>query len=97
MHDGGCAGVAAAVLRQAVRLRAQGPMPCPVEGGQGMHGQPPLTAAQAAAIRHSHPMWLVERWLPRFGPTELAALLTANNRHASAGRPALSPVVGRRA
>ena len=29
---------------------------------------------------HSHPAWLVERWLARFGELETASLLRANNR-----------------
>lgn len=31
------------------------------------------------AMRFSHPVWLVERWLPRFGFDETRALLEANN------------------
>jgi 16S rRNA (cytosine967-C5)-methyltransferase len=32
------------------------------------------------AILHSHPIWLVERWLARFGEERTLALLDANNR-----------------
>ena len=31
------------------------------------------------AIRHSHPNWMVRRWLARFGPEETLALLQWNN------------------
>jgi 16S rRNA (cytosine967-C5)-methyltransferase len=36
--------------------------------------------AAALAARHSHPLWLVERWLQRFGPDETRALLEWNDR-----------------
>jgi 16S rRNA (cytosine967-C5)-methyltransferase len=42
------------------------------------------TSANALAAAASHPPWLVERWLQRFGPEETAALLRWNNT-----RPAL--------
>ncbi|NJD09104.1 MAG: hypothetical protein FIB01_01240 [Gemmatimonadetes bacterium] len=43
---------------------------------------PPLAADPRAhlATWGSHPEWLVERWLARFGPDEAAALVAANNR-----------------
>jgi len=47
------------------------------------HGLPqPRTGdtAEDLAIRHSHPTWMVRRWLNRFGPIDTAALLTWNNR-----------------
>jgi 16S rRNA (cytosine967-C5)-methyltransferase len=31
------------------------------------------------SVTHSHPEWLVRRWLARFGPAETEALLSANN------------------
>jgi len=34
------------------------------------------------AAKHSHPSWLVERWLDRFGPENTEALLEHNNRRA---------------
>ncbi|MGA2900762.1 MAG: transcription antitermination factor NusB, partial [Candidatus Acidiferrales bacterium] len=40
-------------------------------------GIPP---AERLGIVHSHPAWLVERWLARFGELETASLLQANNR-----------------
>ena len=36
--------------------------------------------AGALAARHSHPPWLVERWLDRFGPDETSRLLQWNDR-----------------
>jgi 16S rRNA (cytosine967-C5)-methyltransferase len=36
--------------------------------------------AEDLAIRHSHPTWLVRRWLDRFGPDETTELLEWNNR-----------------
>jgi 16S rRNA (cytosine967-C5)-methyltransferase len=35
-----------------------------------------------AALRHSHPRWLVEKWWDWIGPEETRALLEANNRPA---------------
>ena len=36
-------------------------------------------AAEYLAIRHSHPTWMVRRWLDRLGPDETEALLRWNN------------------
>jgi 16S rRNA (cytosine967-C5)-methyltransferase len=43
---------------------------------------PEVTGSDAAALaeRHSHPLWLVERWLDRFGPHETQGLLEWNDR-----------------
>ncbi len=38
------------------------------------------TAADELAVAFSHPVWLVERWLGRFGPERTRALLAADNR-----------------
>ena len=35
--------------------------------------------ASALSVRYSHPEWLVERWLARFGPERLVRLLEHNN------------------
>jgi len=35
--------------------------------------------AAALGVAHSHPAWLVKRWLARFGPVRTADLLRANN------------------
>ncbi|MDQ3138999.1 MAG: 16S rRNA (cytosine(967)-C(5))-methyltransferase RsmB, partial [Gemmatimonadota bacterium] len=37
------------------------------------------SSAEALAEAHSHPRWLVARWLQRFGPDETVALLHWNN------------------
>jgi 16S rRNA (cytosine967-C5)-methyltransferase len=39
-----------------------------------------LTRAERLAILHSHPLWIVERWLSRLGESRTIALLEANNR-----------------
>ena len=39
-----------------------------------------LTRAERLAILHSHPLWIVERWLSRLGDSRTIALLEANNR-----------------
>jgi 16S rRNA (cytosine967-C5)-methyltransferase len=41
---------------------------------------PNVPAAERLAILHSHPTWMVERWLTRFGEPRTIALLEANNR-----------------
>ena len=39
-----------------------------------------IGATEAMAIAHSHPTWLVERWLRTFGKQQTVALLESNNR-----------------
>jgi 16S rRNA (cytosine967-C5)-methyltransferase len=39
-----------------------------------------IPEAERLGILHSHPTWLVERWLARFGKQRTLALLEANNR-----------------
>lgn len=39
-----------------------------------------LATAEKLAVLHSHPTWLVERWLERFGEEQTVALLQADNR-----------------
>jgi 16S rRNA (cytosine967-C5)-methyltransferase len=41
---------------------------------------PGMDSAERLAILHSHPAWMVKRWLPRFGEAQTIALLEANNR-----------------
>jgi len=41
--------------------------------------------AESMAAWGSHPHWIVERWLARFGPEATRSLLTANNRHVPVG------------
>ena len=63
-----CAGV----LRNVVRMRASNSVPSPSEE-EG-------SAADALAIAASHPTWMVERWLERYGRDSTMQLLAANNR-----------------
>lgn len=55
--------------------------------------------AAALAERHSHPRWLVERWLERFGPGETRRLLEWNDRRPrlvlQAAREGLADLEGR--
>jgi 16S rRNA (cytosine967-C5)-methyltransferase len=39
-----------------------------------------IAPAERLAILHSHPTWMVERWLARLGEADTIALLEANNR-----------------
>jgi len=41
---------------------------------------PGMSAAERLAILHSHPTWMVTRWLARFGEPQTIPLLEANNR-----------------
>lgn len=38
-----------------------------------------MPIAQRMAILHSHPQWMVERWLARFGEADTIAVLSCNN------------------
>ncbi len=40
---------------------------------------------ESLSVYGSHPVWLVERWLARYGPEETRALLMANNRAVPTG------------
>jgi len=63
----GTAGLVNAVLR---RLAGGERAPLP---------DPSLDPAGYLAVAHSHPRWLVERWLKRYGADTCAQLLQANN------------------
>jgi 16S rRNA (cytosine967-C5)-methyltransferase len=65
-------GFVNAVLR---RLGAE-----PEAKAAAVDGAAGLSDAEALARRHSHPLWLVERWLGRFGPEETSRLLEWNDR-----------------
>lgn len=67
------AGFVNAVLR---RVADQTAPDVPASGG-AEPGQD--DRARALAERHSHPVWLVRRWLARFGPAETERLLAWNN------------------
>lgn len=66
---GNLAGMVNAVLRRASAEAAALPLP-------GRAGDP----AGHLALAHSHPRWLVERWLQRWGEARTEPLLEANNR-----------------
>lgn len=75
VHDG-AARFVNAVLRQHLRLHPEhepAEYPTPADA----------SVAQQLAIRHSHPDWLVERWLQRYGKSDTEKLLEWNNRPAS--------------
>ena len=60
-------GVVNAVLRAIVADRGQVPLPGPED------------LPQRLSIEYSHPVWLVRRWLDRYGLTGTRALLRYNN------------------
>ncbi|MFN2383899.1 MAG: 16S rRNA (cytosine(967)-C(5))-methyltransferase RsmB [Gemmatimonadota bacterium] len=64
------AGLINAVLRALARARAELTLAVPDPAHQAEH----------LAIVHSHPPWLVERWLERFGAEATTTLLTRNNQ-----------------
>lgn len=74
-HGIGASRLVNAVLRRIDRERAQTPPPAPAD---------PL---DALALTHSHPRWLIARWVARWGAEETVELLVANN-----GEP---PVIAR--
>jgi 16S rRNA (cytosine967-C5)-methyltransferase len=67
------AGLVNAVLRRAAEEAARG-----VKINSLVPSD--LPSAERLGILHSHPTWLVERWLSRFGEKQTAALLEADNR-----------------
>jgi 16S rRNA (cytosine967-C5)-methyltransferase len=68
--------VSAAPLVNAVLRRAVGDAAKPAE--KLLPGNAAL--ADRIGILHSHPTWMVERWLARFGEARTITLLEANNR-----------------
>jgi 16S rRNA (cytosine967-C5)-methyltransferase len=69
-HGHGAGKLANAVLRRVDREREAVEPPAPAD---------PL---DALALTHSHPRWLVARWVARWGARDTCALLEANNREA---------------
>ncbi|MEJ2744861.1 MAG: 16S rRNA (cytosine(967)-C(5))-methyltransferase RsmB [bacterium] len=65
-----------AVLRSAQRRRA-----CPPVVRRGEPSKPTAkkSPARSLVVAHSHPLWLVERWLKRWGRDEVEALCCVNN------------------
>jgi len=68
----GAAGLVNSVLRRLAEERAAITWP---EGDD----------APSLAAWGSHPLWMVERWLARFGPADTRALLAADNRAVPTG------------
>lgn len=68
----GISGMVNAVLRSALR------------GKDGWRLPDGLPAREAIALRHSHPAWLVGRWLEQFGEAATEAMCAANNEPPSA-------------
>jgi 16S rRNA (cytosine967-C5)-methyltransferase len=68
----GAAGLVNSVLRRLAEERATVRWP---EGDD----------AESLGVWGSHPLWIVERWLARFGPAQTRALLEADNRPVPTG------------
>lgn len=77
-----CGMLSAGVLRNVARMRASNSVPSPSEEAGG-------SAADALATAASHPTWMVERWLQRYGRDGTMQLLAANNRCAAQPAPPL--------
>ena len=69
-HKSHAAGFVNAVLRSLLRERHRLPLPprpaCPERSG-GASGADRAAALEYLGITHSHPEWLVSRWLDRYG------------------------------
>ncbi len=65
----GVVGLVNAVLRRLAR-----------QGGELPWPDPHQHSAEYLSLRHSHPLWLVRRWIKRYGPEETEALCQANNK-----------------
>lgn len=75
----GAGGLVNGILRNVQRNRADLPEP---DTGSG---------AEDLAIRHSHPTWVVARWLERYGLEETRALLIWNNTRPVFGLRLIDP------
>lgn len=69
LHHKGAAGLVNAILRSAQRAREADALP-----------EPTGDEAERLAITHSHPTWLVRRWLDRYGTDETVKVLENNNQ-----------------
>ncbi|HEX5829648.1 MAG TPA: 16S rRNA (cytosine(967)-C(5))-methyltransferase RsmB [Gemmatimonadaceae bacterium] len=69
-HGMGASKLANAVLRRIDRER------------DALNVRLPADPMDALALQHSHPRWLVARWVARWGAEETARLLEANNEEA---------------
>jgi 16S rRNA (cytosine967-C5)-methyltransferase len=50
-----------------------------------------VSFAESCGVLHSHPTWLVERWIARFGKDRALMLLETNNRHVHLSCAVLDP------
>ena len=66
----------AAVLRKVVKLQAEGAWQQPLQ----LDLDSRIPTAEQLGVYHSHPTWMVERWLQQFGTQEIIQLLQSNNR-----------------
>jgi len=69
-HGIGASKLVNAVLRRLDRERDQ------------LHVPVPTDPVEALALQHSHPRWLVARWVGRWGADDTARLLASNNSEA---------------
>lgn len=69
-HGIGASKLVNAVLRRLDRER------------DALHVADPTDPVEALALRHSHPRWLVARWVGRWGAEDTARLLASNNSEA---------------
>lgn len=69
-HGIGASKLANAVLRRLDRERDTLVLPTPAD------------RTEALALEYSHPAWIIDRWLARWGEEETRALLAANNGEA---------------
>ncbi|CAL5218678.1 g386 [Coccomyxa viridis] len=70
------AKVANAILRRVTRMRRDGNLPKP----EVPPGAKAAEKTAMLAVAASHPAWMVERWLQRYGEADTIKLLVANNR-----------------
>ena len=77
-------GIGASKLVNAVLRRIDRERQAAESGGVGsaITVAEPADALDALALRHSHPRWLVARWVARFGLPDGERLLAANNSEA---------------
>jgi len=69
------AGFLNAILRRLAREKAALPLPLVPDPESDPEGH-----AEALSVLHSHPAWIVRRWMARYGPSAAAELLATNNR-----------------
>ncbi len=69
-HGIGASKLVNAILRRIDREREQ------------LDAGPATNPAELLAVKYSHPSWLVQRWLDRWGPEQTIRLLVLNNEEA---------------